>query len=35
MKALDVLGQLTPEVMERIETVLDNRPEPASTFGRE
>lgn len=35
MKALDVLEKLTPEVMERIETVLDNRPEPASTFGRE
>lgn len=34
MKALDVLAQLTPEVMERIETVLDNRPEPAATFGR-
>jgi voltage-dependent potassium channel beta subunit len=28
MKALDVVAQLTPDVMERIESVLDNRPEP-------
>jgi hypothetical protein len=28
MKALDVLPQLTDEVMEKIEDVLGNRPEP-------
>lgn len=35
MKALDVLEKLTPDVMERIEGVLDNRPEPAPTYGRD
>lgn len=34
MKALDVLEKLTPDVMERIEGVLDNRPQPAPTYGR-
>jgi aryl-alcohol dehydrogenase-like predicted oxidoreductase len=28
MKALDVVERLTPEVMERIETILGNKPEP-------
>jgi len=28
MKALDVIDKLTPDVMERIEEILDNRPEP-------
>jgi len=28
MKALDVMEQLTPEIMARIEGILDNRPEP-------
>ncbi len=28
MQALDVVGQLTPEIMERIETILDNKPAP-------
>ncbi len=28
MKALEVARRLTPEVMERIEAILDNRPEP-------
>ncbi len=32
MKALDVAAKIGPEIMERIETVLDNRPEPAQTF---
>ncbi len=27
MKAIDVVDKLTPEVMERIETILDNKPE--------
>lgn len=30
MKALDVVAQLTPEVMERIEAILDNKPQPPS-----
>lgn len=30
MKALDVVEQLTPEVMERIEAILDNKPQPPS-----
>jgi voltage-dependent potassium channel beta subunit len=29
MKALDVVEKLTPEVMEKIEVALDNRPKPA------
>lgn len=28
MKALDVVGKLTPEVLARLETILSNRPEP-------
>lgn len=32
MKALAVVPKLTGEVMERIETILDNRPEPLPTF---
>jgi aryl-alcohol dehydrogenase-like predicted oxidoreductase len=28
MKALDVVGKLTPDVMERIEEVLQNKPQP-------
>jgi len=28
MKALEVARRLTPEVMERIEAILENRPEP-------
>jgi len=28
MKALDVVPKLTPAVMERIETILANKPEP-------
>jgi aryl-alcohol dehydrogenase-like predicted oxidoreductase len=28
MGALDLVGRLTPEVMERIEGILDNKPEP-------
>jgi hypothetical protein len=26
MKALDVAAKLTPDIMERIETILDNNP---------
>ncbi len=32
MKAYDLLGNLTPEVMEKIETVLGNKPEPISDY---
>ncbi len=32
MKAVDVVARLTPEVMEKIEGVLDNRPEPVTVF---
>jgi voltage-dependent potassium channel beta subunit len=32
MKALDVVDKLTPEVMERIEGILDNKPEPEEDF---
>lgn len=33
-KALQLLPKLTPEVMEEIEKVLDNKPAPPSDFGR-
>jgi voltage-dependent potassium channel beta subunit len=33
-KALDILEKLTPELMEEIEQILDNRPSPPSSFGR-
>ncbi|HNT23628.1 MAG TPA: aldo/keto reductase [Anaerolineales bacterium] len=32
MKALDVVEKLTPAVMERIEAILQNKPEPESDF---
>ena len=32
MKAIDDVALLTPSVMERIETVLDNRPDPIPSF---
>ncbi len=32
MKALDVVDKITPEVMERIEAVLDNKPTPPHDF---
>ncbi len=32
MKAIDVAEKITPEVMERIEAVLDNKPEPVEVF---
>ncbi|KAK8254908.1 NADP-dependent oxidoreductase domain-containing protein [Phyllosticta capitalensis] len=33
--ALKLLPKLTPEVMDEIEKILDNKPEPAKTFARE
>jgi hypothetical protein len=32
MKALDFVERLTPDVMERIETILANKPEPFSDY---
>ncbi len=34
MKAVALVEQLTPDLMTQIETVLDNEPTPAATFGR-
>ncbi|KZT01413.1 Aldo/keto reductase [Laetiporus sulphureus 93-53] len=34
LKALDVLPKLTPEVVEKIEAILANKPAPQATFGR-
>lgn len=35
LKALDVIDKLTPEIMEEIEAVLDNKPKGVNTFGRD
>jgi hypothetical protein len=32
MKALEAVGRLSPEIMERIETILDNKPSPEPDF---
>lgn len=32
MKAIDIVGKLTPDVMEQIETILDNKPPAPPTF---
>jgi aryl-alcohol dehydrogenase-like predicted oxidoreductase len=34
-KALALVPKLTPEVMQKIEGILDNKPKPAPTYGRE
>jgi len=34
LKALEVMPKLTPEIMDKIEVILDNKPAPPSTFGR-
>ncbi|KAF8838704.1 Aldo/keto reductase [Paxillus ammoniavirescens] len=34
LKALEVIPKLTPEVMDKIEAILDNKPAPPPTFGR-
>jgi len=34
LKALDVIPKLTPEVMEKIEGILDNKPKGADHYGR-
>ncbi len=33
--AMKLVEKLTPEVMEEIEKILDNKPSPAATFGRD
>jgi len=32
MRALEVVNKLTPEVMERIEAILENKPEPEEDY---
>ncbi|PCH42372.1 Aldo/keto reductase [Wolfiporia cocos MD-104 SS10] len=34
LKALEVIPKLTPEIMDRIESILANKPAPVPTFGR-
>lgn len=34
LKAIDVLDKLTPDVMEKIDGILENKPTPAASFGR-
>jgi aryl-alcohol dehydrogenase-like predicted oxidoreductase len=34
-KAIQLLPKLTPEILEEIEAILDNKPKKAPTFGRE
>jgi len=35
IKAIALLDKLTPQILEEIEGVLDNKPKPVSTFGRD
>ncbi|KIK62290.1 hypothetical protein GYMLUDRAFT_555546 [Collybiopsis luxurians FD-317 M1] len=34
LKAIEILPKLTPQVMERIEDILGNKPSPGTTYGR-
>ncbi|KAH7924788.1 Aldo/keto reductase [Leucogyrophana mollusca] len=34
LKALDVIPKLTPEILDKIEAILQNKPAPTPTFGR-
>lgn len=34
LKALEVIPKLTPEVLEKIEKILENKPEKESWYGR-
>jgi aryl-alcohol dehydrogenase-like predicted oxidoreductase len=34
-KAMKLLPKLTPEVMQKIEDILANKPSPLATFGRQ
>jgi aryl-alcohol dehydrogenase-like predicted oxidoreductase len=35
LKALDIIDKLTPEILEEIEAVLDNKPQGVNTWGRD
>lgn len=35
LKAVQLMDKLTPEIMEEIESILENKPKPAPTFGRD
>lgn len=35
VKALKILDKLTPEILEEIDVILDNKPKPTVTFGRD
>ncbi|WP_445664523.1 potassium channel beta subunit family protein [Fodinibius sp. AD559] len=35
MEAINVVDQMTPDIMERIEEILDNKPEPEADFRRD
>jgi voltage-dependent potassium channel beta subunit len=35
MKAVEVVDQMTPDIMERIEEILDNKPEPETNFRKD
>lgn len=35
LKALDVISKLTPEIMHKIDNILENKPTQAPQFGRE
>lgn len=34
LKAIELVPKLTQEVMDKIDKILKNKPEPASTYGR-
>ncbi|EGN93531.1 hypothetical protein SERLA73DRAFT_189225 [Serpula lacrymans var. lacrymans S7.3] len=34
LKALEVIPKLTPDILDKIEAILQNKPAPAATFGR-
>jgi voltage-dependent potassium channel beta subunit len=34
LKAIEVIPKLTPEILEKVEEILGNKPKPASTWGR-
>ncbi len=34
LKAVEIVPKLTSEIMEKIESIIKSKPEPASTYGR-
>ena len=34
LKAIEVVPKLTSEIMEKIESIIKTKPEPAATYGR-